>query len=245
MEKIKILLPLFKAMDVKANLRNLITSQALLEAHRHSDTVKVVTGTKVKHISEKQQAKKVAVYQNAGVDEYIKPNLRVIKEKYRDYRHFDATSAAPNVQNFTLNDVLHDLVHLLSRPGSQTIADSDELFLNAPGQCNHEALLPHAMDLPAWTDHNAINCRGVVLISSNHYTELCQIGKDVVECMLDSGEARTMIDVQTARLIGLDVERPEAGNYFGCFYGANAQTTAYASHVRGPIKFKFANGLKL
>lgn len=52
-EKIKILMPLFKAMSVKANLRKLITSQSLLEAHKHGDTVKVVTGTKVKHISEK------------------------------------------------------------------------------------------------------------------------------------------------------------------------------------------------
>ena len=104
--------------------------------------------------------------------------------------------------------------------------------------------MPHAMELPAWADHDAINCRGVVLVSSNHYTGLCQIEKGVVECMLGSGGARTMMYVQKARLIGLDVEIAEAGKYFGCFYGANATTTAYAGRVKGPVYFKFANGIE-
>ena len=100
------------------------------------------------------------------------------------------------------------------------------------------------MELPAWADHDAINCRGVVLVSSNHYTGLCQIEKGVVECMLDSGRARTIMYVQTAWLIGLDVEMAESGKYFGCFYGANAQTTAYAGRVRGPVNIEFANSIE-
>ncbi len=49
--KLRILLPLFKGMEVKKNLRHLVLNQAVVEAHRQGDIVKVVKGTPIKEVS--------------------------------------------------------------------------------------------------------------------------------------------------------------------------------------------------
>ena len=41
----RVLLPLFKGMEIKENLRHLILTQAVLEAHKQGEVVRVVRGT--------------------------------------------------------------------------------------------------------------------------------------------------------------------------------------------------------
>lgn len=48
------LLPLFKGLEIKPNLRNLILTKAVLEAYHNEETLRVVKGTKIKYVSEKQ-----------------------------------------------------------------------------------------------------------------------------------------------------------------------------------------------
>jgi hypothetical protein len=48
----RILLPLFKGLGIKPNLRKLVARQVILETYRKGDTLKVVKGTKIKEVSE-------------------------------------------------------------------------------------------------------------------------------------------------------------------------------------------------
>ena len=41
-EKMRILVPLFKGLGIKENLRRMLLAQATLEAHRQGDTIRVV-----------------------------------------------------------------------------------------------------------------------------------------------------------------------------------------------------------
>lgn len=78
-------------------------------------------------------------------------------------------------------------------------------------------------------------------MSSAHYTGLCKIGGGVVEAMLDTGGARSMIDLQTAEMLGLPIERTTSSKYFGCFYSASAVPTPYAGRVKGPVEVRFSD----
>ena len=58
--------------------------------------------------------------------------------------------------------------------------------------------------------------------------------------MLDTAGARTMIDLKTANMLGLEVEVATAERYFGCFYSASAVPTPYAGRVKGPVTIRFS-----
>jgi hypothetical protein len=100
---------------------------------------------------------------------------------------------------------------------------------------NYVKMPEDRQSLPDWVPEGVMNARGVCEVSKAHYTGLCKLGNGVIEVMLDSGGARTMIDLQTAEMLGLDVERTTASKYFGCFYSASAVPTPYAGRVRGPV----------
>lgn len=85
-----------------------------------------------------------------------------------------------------------------------------------------------------------MNARQVCEVSRAHYTGLCRLGSGVIEVMLDSGGARTMIDLPTAEMLGLEVERATASKYFGSFYSASAVPTPYAGRVVGPVTLQFS-----
>jgi hypothetical protein len=73
-------------------------------------------------------------------------------------------------------------------------------------------------------------------LSKAHYCGLCKLGTGVVEAMLDSGGARSMIDMHMAEELGLNVEKASGSKFFGCFYTAAGAATPYAGIVRGPVK---------
>jgi hypothetical protein len=75
----KILLPLFKGLQLKDNLRNLVMAKAGLEAYKHNDTVKLVRGTRVKEVSEQQLKREIEVYSEAGIDDDVKSRLREMR----------------------------------------------------------------------------------------------------------------------------------------------------------------------
>ncbi len=63
--------------------------------------------------------------------------------------------------------------------------------------------------------------------------------------LLDTAGARTMIDLHTAELLGLPVERTTPSKYFGSFISATAVPTPYAGRVKGPISLKFSANVEI
>jgi hypothetical protein len=58
----------------------------------------------------------------------------------------------------------------------------------------------------------------------------------MVEVVLDSGGAKTMIDKNTARLLNLDIEWATEGKSYGSFSGVSAQPTQYLGRSKGPVE---------
>ena len=52
--------------------------------------------------------------------------------------------------------------------------------------------------MPAWATEGALNLRGLTELSPAHYSAVCELGAGVVDVMLDTAGARTMIDLETA-----------------------------------------------
>lgn len=71
------------------------------------------------------------------------------------------------------------------------------------------------------------------------------MGKGVCNVLLDTAGARTMIDLQTAELVGLPVERTTPSKYFGSFISATAVPTPYAGRVKGPISLRFSANVEI
>jgi hypothetical protein len=88
-----------------------------------------------------------------------------------------------------------------------------------------------------------MNLRGLSDLSPAHYSAVCELGKGVVDMMLDTGGARTMIDLETAMKLGLPVERVSATKYFGSFYSASGVPTPYAGRVKGPVTIRFSKNV--
>lgn len=82
MDKMRILLPLFKGMDIKPNLRRLVMSQVGLQAYENGETMRVVKGTRIKEISEEQLREEIRVYSEAGVDDKLSAKMRAVRSKY-------------------------------------------------------------------------------------------------------------------------------------------------------------------
>jgi len=81
------------------------------------------------------------------------------------------------------------------------------------------------------------------MTSPSHYIALCGLGKGVCNVLLDTAGAKSMIDLQTAELLGLEVERTTASKYFGSFISATAVPTPYAGRVKGPISLRFSENV--
>ena len=97
--------------------------------------------------------------------------------------------------------------------------------------------------LPDWALSSCINARGVTMTSPSHYIALCGLGNGVCNVLLDTAGAKTMIDLQTAELLGPEVEHTTASKYFGSFISATAVPTPYAGRVKGPISLRFSENV--
>ena len=71
-----------------------------------------------------------------------------------------------------------------------------------------------------------------------------------VEGIVDTGACRTMMDVQTARTLGLSTEERDPEGHprkapFGKFVGPNSMTSPYEGRVQGAINFCFSGRVTL
>lgn len=76
---------------------------------------------------------------------------------------------------------------------------------------------PHHKAMPKWCKKYCLNARGRIDIGDAHYTGVVEIAGGCVDAILDSGAARSMIDEDTANLIGLKFTHATAERNFGKF----------------------------
>ena len=88
--------------------------------------------------------------------------------------------------------------------------------------------------LPAWAGKRR-NLLGLVPFSRCHYFGVVAINDSVIEALLDTGGAKSLVDVDTAEQMGLEVKQGEAGY----FWGPGNTATPYYGRVEGPIRLQF------
>lgn len=83
------------------------------------------------------------------------------------------------------------------------------------------------------------NHRGILPISRNHFTAVVALNGAVVEALMDTGGARSMIDFKTATAMGLPVELASESRHFGCFWGPTGTPVNYKGRISGPVTVRF------
>jgi predicted aspartyl protease len=73
--------------------------------------------------------------------------------------------------------------------------------------------------MPNWAPSKIHNFRGLVKPTTQHYLGIVQIGNGIVEALIDTGGARCMIDVDTAKKLGLEVEIATKEKNWGSYFG--------------------------
>ena len=98
--------------------------------------------------------------------------------------------------------------------------------------------LPPEREPPVWADKNAPNCRGRVDPGPRHYLVLITVNGAPVEGIVDTGACRTMMDMNTARALGLLMdERDGRRAPFGRFFGPDGFPRPYEGRSRGSVTF--------
>ena len=80
----KMQMPLFKGIEVKPNLLQLVLAKAALVAHHGGETVRVVKGTRVQPVSVRQLEARVRALESSNVDddEGVQEKLRLVEKKF-------------------------------------------------------------------------------------------------------------------------------------------------------------------
>lgn len=230
-------------------------AKAGLEAFKHGDTVKLVRGTRVREVSEPQLKKEIEVYSDSGIDDDVRAKLRELRR--------------PPDSNNMIHEIADSLRELLNKIGASTSPTPDSSMMSIapqdPSTTFASASTPSTLEeehapaklvvvselpedetaLPDWAEKGSVNARGITMKSPSHYIALCGLGEGVCNVLLDTAGAKTMIDVQTAELMGLEVEKTTASKYFGSFISATAVPTPYAGRVKGPISLRFSENVKI
>lgn len=102
---------------------------------------------------------------------------------------------------------------------------------------------------PTWSMPGAVNCRGLVDPGTRHYLALIAVDGSLVEGIVDTGACRTMMDLRTAKALGVSLEelsRGKDGSFpFGHFYGPEGVPAPYAGRTKGPVTFRFSKKVSL
>jgi hypothetical protein len=112
-EKMRILMPLFKGLQLKENLRRLVMAKAGMEAFKHGDTVKLVRGTKVKEVTEHQLKREIEIYSDSGIDDDVRAKLKDMRRGYQ-----------PDPSNM-IHEIADSLKELLEKIGASQSPSPD------------------------------------------------------------------------------------------------------------------------
>lgn len=60
---------------------------------------------------------------------------------------------------------------------------------------------------------------------------------------MDTGGARSMIDHESAKALGLNIELADGNKSFGSFWGPSGEPINYFGRVKGPVDVNFAEDI--
>lgn len=142
-----------------------------------------------------------------------------------------------------VNDILGSLKEVLEGDDN---SDHDNNYMFKSATRDLISLPAGARGVPSWAPPNIINCRGLVAVSKAHYLALAVVNGRLIEVMVDTGGARTMVDRMTAIKLGLNVKWScDNPGIAGTFSGVSGNTTEYLGVAVGPIKVQFSDKVTL
>ena len=74
---------------------------------------------------------------------------------------------------------------------------------------------------------------------------MVQIAHVLIESILDTGGARSLIDRATCEAVGLPIEVATKERHFGRYYGASTGDRFYYGRVPGPLEVRFSEDVML
>ena len=106
--------------------------------------------------------------------------------------------------------------------------------------------------MPDWADRT-INLWGRLPLSRSHFTSVVALqsskqvgnGGAVLEALLYTGGARTVIDEATTMLAKLPIIQASKKRDFGWFYGPSGESMRYAGIVEGPVYLRFSKYISI
>ena len=101
----------------------------------------------------------------------------------------------------------------------------------------------HPAAKPGWVDASVTNLMGLVPASAAHYMAAVKVNNALMFAIVDTGGARTMMDVTVAEKLGLPVERATKGRKFGSFWGPGSKEVYYYGKVRGPVRIQVSEAV--
>ena len=102
--------------------------------------------------------------------------------------------------------------------------------------------MPPGRERPSWAKDNKPNCRGRVDPGPRHYLALITINGAPVEGIVDTGAFRTMMDIATARTLGIELEERDPDDHprkapFGRFFGPDCAPHPYEGRTLERVVF--------
>lgn len=142
-----------------------------------------------------------------------------------------------------VNDILGSIKDVLEGGVEE---DSDTSYMFRSTTRDVVSLPAGSRGVPTWAPPNVINCRGLIAMSKAHYLGLAVVNGRLVELMIDTGGARTMVDRNTALTLGLNVRwSKDNPGIAGTFSGVSGNTMEYLGVAVGPIKLQFSDRVVL
>ena len=118
------------------------------------------------------------------------------------------------------------------------LAATEGVFGAVPASSRALVRVPNGWERPAWAKDSAPNCRGQVDPGPRHFLAVVTVNGSPIECIVDTGACRTMMDLDTARALGLLVDEREGRRApFGRFFGPDGNPRPYDGWSRGPVTF--------
>ena len=254
--KMRYAVTIMEGLEMRPHLRQCLLNKIALELHRAGQPMTVVKGTAVREVSERRLQAEQELLLGAKLDAptdaaraLSQLDATLKKEKARGKRTRDAQSLA------IVNNVVDNIVALLHTldmeevplPDGGSDADSDDgstegvdkvysTSIRAPMTAEDRDL-----ELLDWAG-GMLNLRGRLPLSRNHFIALVAINGACLECIVDTGGARTMLDRGSAEAAGLKITPPGDGVEVGGYYGpSGGDIIPYAGIVAGPVQLRFSS----
>ena len=108
--------------------------------------------------------------------------------------------------------------------------------------------VPKGRERPPWAKRTGPNCRGRVDPGPHHYLAVVTISGATVEGIVDTGACRTMMDLDTAKALGLPTEERDPKKQeapFGRFHGPDGVPRPYEGRIGGGVYLRFSDKVAL